>query len=150
MKSSARRLTVQAVAIRKVLLQLVGIGAYFALVVILYWRGLTDLGAVAIVVGLLFFFTTVVKSGAISLAHLSPADPQFNIRSPAMELLKVISFFGIGMGIWIDLGKALQIGLVPPNLPTAIIHVILVCVFAICIACCCARFSVALKKPPKA
>lgn len=132
----------------KVLLQLSGVGVCLAVIVILYWKGLTDLGAVAIIVGLLFFFTTVVKSGAISLAHLSPEDPKSNIRSPAMELLKVISFFGIGVGIWIDLGKALQIGLVPPNLPTAVIHVILVCVFAICIACCCARFSVALKNRP--
>jgi hypothetical protein len=35
--------------IGRVLLQLLGVGAYFALVVILYWRGRTDAGAVAII-----------------------------------------------------------------------------------------------------
>jgi Na+/proline symporter len=58
--------------IGRVLLQLLGVGAYFALVVILYWRGLTDAGAVAIILGLLFLFKTVVDSGAISLGHLAP------------------------------------------------------------------------------
>ena len=53
--------------IGRVLLQLPGVGAYFALVVILYWRGLTDAGAVAILLGLLFLFKTVVDSGVISL-----------------------------------------------------------------------------------
>ena len=66
--------------IGRVLLQLLGVGAYFALVVILYWRGLTDAGAVAILLGLLFLFKTVVDSGVISLAHLSSSDPESNIR----------------------------------------------------------------------
>ena len=66
----------------KVMGQLLGVGVYFALVVVLYWRRLTDLGAVAIILGLLFLFKTVVDSGAISIAHLSPSDPEFNLRSP--------------------------------------------------------------------
>lgn len=66
----------QGSLVRKVLLQLLGIAAYFALVVILYWRWLTDAGAVAIIVGLLFFFKTVVDSGAISIGHLSPSGPR--------------------------------------------------------------------------
>jgi hypothetical protein len=131
--------------IRKVLLQVLGVGAYFALVAILYWQWLTDAGAVAIIVGLLFFFKTVVDSGAISLAHLSPSDPKSNIGSPTIELFKALSFFGVGMGAWIDLTKAMQIGLVPPYLPAAVIHLMVVCIFAICVACCLARFSVALK-----
>jgi hypothetical protein len=65
----------QRSVIGKVLLQLLGVGAYFALVVILYWRGLTDAGAVAIILGLLFLFKSVVDSGAISIGHLSPSDP---------------------------------------------------------------------------
>jgi Na+/proline symporter len=135
--------------IGRVLFQLLGVGAYFALVVILYWRGLTDAGAVAIILGLLFLFKTVVDSGGISLAHLSSSDPESNIRSPTIELFKALSFFGVGMGAWIDLTKAMQIGLVPPYLPTAVIHLMLVCIFAICVASCLARFSVALKNRPR-
>jgi hypothetical protein len=135
--------------IRKLLLQMLGVRAYFALVAILYWRWLTNAGAVAIIVGLLFLFKAVVDSGAISLAHLSPADPQFNIGSPGLELSKGLSFLGVGVGAWIDLVKAMQMGLVPPYLPAAVIHIMLVCSFAICVACCLARFSVALKSRPR-
>lgn len=134
--------------IGKVLLQVLGVGAYFALVATLYWRWLWDAGAVAIIVGLLFFFKTVVDSRAISLAHLSPLDPESNIRSPAIELFKALSFFGVGVGAWIDFVKAIHAGFIPGNLPTAIIHITLVCIFAICVVSCCARFSVALKNRP--
>jgi len=139
----------QASPFRKVLLQVLGVAAYFGLVAILYWQWLTDLGAVAIILGLLFLFKTVVDSGAISIAHLSPEDPEFNIRLPIVELLKALSFFGVGAGAWIDLVKAMQVGLVPPYLPAALIHLMLVCIFAICVACCLARFSVALKNRPR-
>jgi hypothetical protein len=135
--------------VRKVTAQILGVGAYFALVTILYWTGFANAGAVAIIVGLLFLFKTVVDSGAISLSHLSPSDPQFNIGSPGAELLKALSFFGVGLGAWVDLAKAMQTGLVPPYLPAAVIHLMLVCIFAICVACCLARFSVALKNRPR-
>jgi hypothetical protein len=137
----------QRLVIGKVLLQLLGVGAYFVLVVILYWRGLTDAGAVAvaIILGLLFLFKTVVASGAISIGHLSPSDPAFQIGSPGRELLKALSFLGVGLGAWIDFAKAMVTGLVPANLPSAVIHLVLVCLFAICIVCCFARFTVALK-----
>jgi hypothetical protein len=135
--------------IGRVLLQVLGVGAYFALVVILYWRWQTDAGAVAIILGLLFFSKTVVDSGAISIAHLSALDPESNIRSPAIELFKALSFLGVGVGAWIDLTKAMQIGLVPPYFPAAVIHLMVVCIFAICVACCLARFSVALKNRPR-
>jgi hypothetical protein len=133
----------------RVLLQVLGVGAYFALVAVLYWQWLTDLGAVAIILGLLFLFKTVVDSRAISLSNLSPTDPEFNIGSPARELFKALSFFGVGMGAWVDLTKAMQIGLIPPYIPAAVIHIMLVCIFAICVACCLARFSVALKNRPR-
>ena len=132
----------------RVLLQMLGVGAYFALVVVLYWRWFTDLGAVAIILGLLFVFKTVVDSGAITLRYLSPSDPGSHIRSPAIELFKALSFFGVGLGAWIDLAKAIETGLMPGNLPTAVIHLMLVCIFAICVVCCCARFTVALKNRP--
>jgi hypothetical protein len=134
--------------IGKVLLQVLGAGAYFALVGVLYWRWLWDAGAVAVIVGLLFLFKTVMDSGAISTAHLSPGDPESNIRSPAIELFKALSFFGVGMGAWIDLARAIHAGLMPGNVPTVVIHLVLVCVFAICVACCFARFTVALKNRP--
>jgi Na+/proline symporter len=133
----------------KVMGQLLGVGVYFALVVVLYWRRLTDLGAVAIILGLLFLFKTVVDSGAISIAHLSPSDPEFNLRSPEIELFKAFSFFGVGMGAWVDLAKAMQMGLVPPYLPAAVIHLMLVCIFAICVVCCFARYAAALKNRPR-
>jgi hypothetical protein len=133
----------------KVLLQVLGVGGYFAVVVALYWRGLTDLGAVAIILGLLFLFKTVVDSGAISIAHLSPSDPASTIRSPGVELFKALSFFGVGVGAWIDLAKAMETGLMPANIPSAVIHLMVVCIFAICVACCLARFSVALKNRPR-
>jgi hypothetical protein len=122
----------------KVLLQLLGVGAYFALVVILYWRGLPDAGAAAVIVGLLFLFKTVVDSGTISIGHLSPADLQSNIRSPSVELFKAFTFFAVGMGAWMDLARAMRTGLLPANVPTVVIHFVLVCCFAIC----CARFLV--------
>jgi Na+/proline symporter len=139
----------QRSVIGKVLLQLLGVGAYFALVVILYWRGLTDAGAVAIILGLLFLFKSVVNSGAISIGHLSSSDPEFQIGSPGRELLKALSFLGVGLGAWIDFAKAMVTGLVPANLPTAVIHLVLVCVFAICVVFCFARFTVALKNRPR-
>jgi hypothetical protein len=135
--------------IGKVLLQLLGVGAYFALVVILYWRGLTDAGSVAIILGLLFLFKSVVDSGVISIGHLSPSDPEFQIGSPGRELSKALTFLGLGLGVWVDLARAMVTGLVPANLPTAVIHLMLVCVFAICVVCCFARFSVALKNRPR-
>ena len=135
--------------VRKVALQLLGVGAYFALVAILYWWRLTDVGAVAIIIGLLFLFKTVVDSGAVSLKGLSPSDPGFNIGSPGLELSKALSFLGVGLGAWIDLTKAMQTGLVRANIPAAVIHLVLVCVFAICVICCFARFSVALKSRPR-
>jgi hypothetical protein len=135
--------------VRSVLLPMLGVSAYFSLVAILYWRWLTDLGAVAIVLGLLFLFKTVVDSGAISIAHLSASDPESNIRSPTQELFKALSFFGVWMGAWIDLARAMETGLVPANLPTAVIHLMLVCIFAICFVCCCARFTLALKNRPR-
>jgi hypothetical protein len=131
--------------VRNVLLQVLAVGAYFALVVILYWWRLTDVGAVAIIVGLLFLFKSVVDSRAISLKGLSPSDPAFNIGEPGMELLKALSFFGVGLGSWIDFVEAVRTGLVPGKLPSAIIHLMLICIFAICVVCCFARFSVALK-----
>jgi hypothetical protein len=130
--------------VRKVLLQVLGAGVYLALVGLLYWRGLTDAGAVAIIVGLLFFFKTVVSSGAISIAHLSSLDPESTIRSPDVELFKVLSFFCVGMSAWIDLARAIHTGLMPGNVPTVVIHLVLVCVFAICVVSCIARFTAAL------
>jgi Na+/proline symporter len=135
--------------IGKVLLQVLGVGAYFALVVILYWQRLTDAGAVAIILGLVFFFKTVVDSGAMSLGHLSPSDPEFKIGSPGMELSKALSFLGVGFGAWIDLAKAIEKGLLPGNLPSVVIHLMLVCSFAICVVACLVRFSVALKNQPR-
>jgi hypothetical protein len=135
--------------VREVTAQVFGVGAYFGLVVILYWWRLTDAGAVAIILGLLFLFKSVVDSGAISLKGLSPSDPGFNIGTPGMELLKALSFLGVGLGAWIDLAKAMQTGLVRANIPAAVIHLVLVCVFAICVTCCFARFSVALKSRPR-
>jgi hypothetical protein len=131
--------------IGRVLLQMLGVCVYFALVVILYWRRLTDAAAVAIILGLLFLFKTVVDSGAISLGHLSASDPEFKIGATGMELSKALSFLGVGLGAWVDLTKAMQIGLVPPYFSAAVIHLMLVCIFAICVACCLARFTVALK-----
>jgi hypothetical protein len=139
----------QGSLVRRVMLQVVGVAAYFALVVVLYWRGLTDLGAVGVIIGLLFLFKAVVDSRAISIAYLSPADPEFNIGAPGMELSKALSFLGVGLGAWIDFAKAMVTGLVPANLPSAVIHLVLVCVFAICIVCCFARFTVALKNRPR-
>jgi hypothetical protein len=69
----------QESVIAKLVLQVLGVGAYFGLVVILYWWRLTDAGAVAIILGLLFLFKSVVDSGAISLRGFSPSDPGFNI-----------------------------------------------------------------------
>jgi hypothetical protein len=139
----------QKSVIGKLLLQILGVGAYLGLVVILYGRGLTDAGAVAIILGLLFLFKTVVDSGSISINRLSPSDPGFNIGSPGMELFKALSFLGVGLGAWIDLAEAMRTGLVRANIPAAVIHLVLVCVFAICIVSSFARFSAALKNRPR-
>jgi Na+/proline symporter len=74
--------------IRKVLLQVLGVRAYFVLVGILYWRGLTDVGAAAIIVGLLFQFKAVVHSRGISIAHLSASDPEPISDRPQLSLLR--------------------------------------------------------------
>jgi Na+/proline symporter len=51
-----------------VLVQVIRVGAYFALVVILYWRGLTDAGAVGIILGLALSFLGVGLGAWIDLA----------------------------------------------------------------------------------
>jgi len=130
--------------ITKVTAQVFGVGVYFALVAVLYWRQLADAGAVAIIVGLLFLFKSAVDSGGISIAHLSPSDPESTIRSPVLELLKALSFLGVGLGALMDLSWALETGLMPHSLPAAVIHIALVCVFAICVVSCLARYTVAL------
>jgi hypothetical protein len=135
--------------VRTVTAQMLAVAAYFALIAILYWRWLTDLGAVAIILGLLFPFKAVVDSGAISIGHLSPSDPGFKIGAPEVELFKALSFFGVGMGVWIDFVEAVRRGLVPGNLPSLVIHLMLVCIFAICVVSCFARFTVAMKNRPR-
>jgi hypothetical protein len=130
--------------IGRVLLRVLGVGAYLALVVVLYRQWLTNLGAVAIIVALLFLFKTVVDSGAISIAHLSPWDPQFDVGPPKVELSKTLSFLGVGLGAWIDLGKATETMFVPASLPTSVIHLVLVCGFAICVVSCLVRLMAAL------
>lgn len=133
----------------KISTQLLAVMAYFALVVFLYWRQLWDAAAVSVILGLLFLFKSVVDSGALSLAHLSPADPKFDVGPASRELLKTLSFFAVGLGAWIDLAKALQEGLIPGTVPTVVIHITLVCTFAICVVSCCARFAAALKSRPR-
>jgi len=61
--------------IRQLLLQLLGVCAYFAVVVVSYWRGLSHVGGVSIIVGLLFSFKTLLSAGSISIAHVFPSDP---------------------------------------------------------------------------
>jgi hypothetical protein len=131
--------------VRKVTAQMLGVGAYFGLVVVMYWRGLTDAGAVAVILGLLFLFKSVIDSGSISIRRLPSSDPEFNILSPGMELSKALSFLSVGLGAWVDLAKAMETGLVSANIPTVVIHLVLVCGFAICVVSCFARFTVALK-----
>lgn len=126
-----------------VLLQLIAVGVYFALVVGFYWWGLWDFGAVAVIIGLLFVFKSVVESGAISIAHLSREDPKFDVGPARLELLKTLSFLAVGIGLWVDLAKALQEGLIPPTVPTVVIHLTLVCTFGICVVCCLFRYMVA-------
>jgi hypothetical protein len=139
----------QKSVIGKLLLQVLGVVAYFALVVLLYLRGFKDAGAVAIIIGLLFLFKSVVDSGTISIGHLSPSDPEFNIGSPRIELLKALSVLCVGVGVWVDLGRAIETGLVSADIPTVLIHLVLVCVFAICVVSCFVRFSAALKNRPR-
>jgi hypothetical protein len=129
--------------IGRVLLQVLGVCGYCAVVVVSYWRGLTDVGAVAIIVALLFLFQTLVSSGTISIAHLFPSDPETNVRSPTVELLKMISFFAVGMGAVVDLRVAVGLGVVPGTLATASIFLTLIFVCVACVGCCLARFTVA-------
>jgi hypothetical protein len=127
------------------LLQLLGVSAYQGLLAILYWPRLTDVAAVAVIVGLCFLSKVVVDSAAISIARLSPLDPESSIRSPTAELFKALSFLAVGLGTWIDFANAVHTGLVPGTVPTVVIHFVLVCVFAICVAYCIAPFTAALK-----
>jgi hypothetical protein len=134
----------------KVAAQLLGVGAYLALVVVLYWRGMTDAGAVAIIVGLLFFFKTLANSGAISIAHLFPWDPRAVARSPLIELSKSVSFLTVGYGLVLDLGQAVRFGLVPHNLVAAAILMTLLFVFIAGGACCFIRFITTMRFwPPR-
>jgi hypothetical protein len=129
----------------KVLLQVLGVGGYFAVVVALYWRGLWNAGAVAIVVGLLFFFTTVVSSGGISIAHLFPWDPNAVARLPSVELLMTVSFLCMGLGLAADLRIAAELYLVPDSIASVAILLTLMFVFISGAACCFIRFLTAVK-----
>jgi len=96
-------------------------------------------------VGLLFFFKTVIVSGAISIAHLFPDDPLVVRRAPIVELSKSVSFFAVGQGLVMDLGQAVRFGFIPDNLVGAAIFVTLVVVFVACGACCFIRFVTAVR-----
>jgi hypothetical protein len=129
----------------KVLLQALGVGTYFALVAALYWRRRWDVGAVAIIVGLLFIFKTVVDSGAISIAHLSPRDPKAVARSPSVELLKTVSFLAVGMGLVMDLRFAVDHFIVPDRNVYVTILLTVMFVFIAGATCCFIRFITAVK-----
>jgi hypothetical protein len=131
--------------IKKVFLRVLGVAAYFALVAILYWRRLWDVGAVAIVVALLFFFKTVVSLGAISIAHLFPWDPEAVAVFPRVELLKTVSFLAVGVGLAMDLRFAVDLRLIPDRLVDATILLTVMFVFISGAACCFIRFMTAVK-----
>ena len=91
--------------IGKVSLQLLGVAGYLALVCGLYSFGLDNVGAVGVVLALLFLLNTVVASGATSIAHLIPWDPKFNVldREGAMTikrtfLMGLLALVGISTG----------------------------------------------------
>jgi hypothetical protein len=131
--------------IRKVLLQMLGVGAYLVLVVFLYSRGLWDAGAVAVIVGLLFVFKALASSGAISIAHLFPWDPKAVVASPRVELLKTVSFLAVGVGLAMDLRLAVDLRLVPDRIVNTTILLTVMFVFISGAACCFIRFIAAVK-----
>ena len=131
--------------VRKVTAQILGVGAYFALVTILYWTGFANAGAVAAILGLLFFFKTVVSSGAISIAHLFPWDPKAVARSPSVELLKTVSFLAVGTGLTMDLRGAVDIYVIPDRIADVTILLTVMFVFVSGAACCFIRFIAAVK-----
>jgi hypothetical protein len=135
--------------VRKVTLQMLGVGTYFGLVAILYWRRLTDAGAgavaVAVILGLLLLFKSVVDSGAISIAHLFPWDPKAVGASPLIELLKMVSFLAVGAGLTMDLRVAADLYVIPDRMVDVIILLTVMFVFISGAACCLIRFITAVK-----
>ena len=132
----------QELTIRKVLLQMLGAAGYLALVVGLYWVGQDNLGAVLVILGMLFFLKLMIASGAISIAHLMPTDPRSKVRSPSIEFSKTISFLAVGLGLVLDLQQAGAAGVVPGTLGSAAVFLTLVFVCAACVGCCGTRLLI--------
>ena len=132
----------QRTLIGKVILQVLAVAGYLALVCGLYLIGQDNLGAVVVILGMLFFFKAVVASGDISIAHLLPSDPRSNIRAPRIELLKATSFLAVGLGLVVDLREAGAVGMMPGTLGTAVIFLTLSFICAACVGCCLARLVI--------
>jgi Na+/proline symporter len=129
----------------KVAMQVLGVGIYFGFIATLYWRRLTDAGAVAIIVGLLFFLKALASSGAISIAHLFPWDPKAVARSPRVELLRTGSFLAVGVGLATDLRSAVDLCIVPDRIDSVAILLTVMVVFVSGTACCFIRMVTAVR-----
>jgi hypothetical protein len=124
--------------------QLVGLCLYFALICALYRQGLTNLGGVACVVGLLGYFKILLKSGAISIAHLHNADPNELARSTSAEFLKAIGFILCGIAAALVLKTAVKRSLMPDDLATVAVAVMVMLFFGLCISLCLLRAITAI------
>ena len=115
-----------------------------ALIGLLYWGGLPNMGAAVIIIGFLFLLKVLAASGWISIAHLVGRDSIARDLSPGLELAKAAGFLVVGVAAALVVVTGIKHLVVPHNLATAMVLLTIVLVSAIGSGACLARFAAAI------
>jgi len=115
-----------------------------ALIGLLYWGGLPNVGAAGIIIGFLFLLKVLLASGWISITQLLGRDSIARDLSPGLELAKAAGFLFLGVAAALVVVMGINHLLVPNNLATAMVLLTIVLVSAIGSGACLARFAAAI------
>jgi uncharacterized membrane protein len=123
---------------------LVGLCLYLTLVCTLYGKDLTNLGAVACIVGILIYFRILLKSRVISGTRLLQTDPAELQKLTRTEFLKASGFIACGIAAATVLKMTVQRSLIPDDLATVSVGVAMALFFGLCTSFCLVRAITAL------
>jgi hypothetical protein len=115
-----------------------------ALIGLLYWAGLPNVGAAGIIIGFLFLLRVVAASGWISITRLLGRNSIARDLSPGVELAKAAGFLVVGVTAALVVVIGMNHLVVPHNLGTAMVLLTIVLVSAIGSGTCLARFGAAI------
>jgi hypothetical protein len=114
------------------------------LICLSYWKGLANVGAVELIIGILFLFKVLIASGGISISRLFGENSIAADLSPRLELAKTGGFLALGMAAGAVVAIGIRYCVLPDNLGTAAVFLTSVSVAAFCGGACFARFVTAI------